>query len=127
VIFGLTGLFIEHFYEPVRDVILNLLDARCPRWSVFDECRDEAEFTGAAEALARDLMTAELAEVQKLMCGTIADPLTAPEAARMAESIRAVFNAKAKALKMLPREGPHFSMRKWIEGEGNATAISPLS
>jgi hypothetical protein len=40
--------------------------------------------------------------VHKLMRGTIADPLTAPEAARMAESIRAVFNANAKALKLLP-------------------------
>ncbi len=156
VIFDLTGHFIEHFYEPARDVILNPLDARCPRWSVFDECRDEAEFTAAAEALvphdgggseqfwvlaarllfvemclklrargadsnealARELMTADLAEVHKLMRGTIADPLTAPEAARMAESIRAVFNANAKALKLLPCEGPCFSMRKWIEGAG---------
>ena len=37
-----------------------------------------------------------------MMRGTIADPLTAPEAARMAESIRAVFNVNAKALKLLP-------------------------
>ena len=51
VIFDLTGTFIEHFYDSSRDVILNPLDARCPRWSVFDECRDEAEFTAAAEAL----------------------------------------------------------------------------
>ena len=136
VIFDLTGQFIEHFYDASRDVILNPLDARCPRWSVFDECRDEAEFTAAAEALvphdgggseqfwvlaarllfvemclklrargadsndalARELMTADLAQVHKLMRGTIADPLTAPEAARMAESIRAGFNANAKAL-----------------------------
>lgn len=156
VIFDLTGHFIEHFYDPRRDVILNPLDARCPCWSVFDECRDEAEFTAAAEALvphdgggseqfwvlaarllfvemclklrareadsnealARELMTADLAKVHTLMRGTIADPLTAPEAARMAESIRAVFNANAKAIKLLPSKGPRFSMRKWIEGEG---------
>lgn len=155
VIFDLTGHFIEHFYDASRDTILNPLDARCPCWSVFDECRDEAEFTAAAEALvphdgggteqfwvlaarllfvemclklrargaesndslARELMTADLAQVHNLMRGTIADPLTAPEAARMAESIRAVFNANAKALKLLPREGPRFSMRKWIEGD----------
>ena len=159
VIFDLTGHFIEHFYDASRDVILNPLDARCPRWSVFDECRDEAEFTAAAEALvphdgggseqfwvlaarllfvemclklrdrgaasnealARELMTADLAAVHKLVRGTIADPLTAPEAARMAESIRAVFNANAKALKLLPRHGPTFSMREWIEDDaGNA-------
>jgi hypothetical protein len=50
-----------------------------------------------------------------MMRGTIADPLTAPEAARMAESIRAVFNVNAKALKLLPTAGPRFSVRKWIE------------
>jgi type IV conjugative transfer system coupling protein TraD len=153
VIFDLTGAFIESFYDPSRDVILNPLDARCPQWSVFDECRDEAEFTAAAEALvphdgggseqfwvlaarllfvemclklrargqgtndalARELMTADLARVHQLMRGTIADPLTAPEAARMAESIRAVFNANAKALKLLPRQGRHFSVRDWVE------------
>jgi hypothetical protein len=60
-------------------------------------------------------MTADLASVHRLMRGTIADPLTAPEAARMAESIRAVFNANAKALKLLPQSGRRFSVRQWIE------------
>ena len=165
VIFDLTGHFIEHFYDASRDVILNPLDARCPRWSVFDECRDEAEFTAAAEALvphdgggseqfwvlaarllfvemclklrargadsnealARELMTADLAKVHTLMRGTIADPLTAPEAARMAESIRAVFNANAKALKMLPRKGKPFSMRKWIESTDDGSGFVFIS
>lgn len=155
VIFDLTGTFIEHFYRSDRDIILNPLDARCPQWSVFDECRDEAEFSAAAEALvphdgggseqfwvlaarllfvemclklrergkasnealAAELMTADLTQVHKLMRGTIADPLTAPEAARMAESIRAVFNANAKALKLLPQQGEHFSVRQWIESD----------
>jgi len=165
VIFDLTGTFIEHFYDSSRDVILNPLDARCPRWSVFDECRDEAEFTAAAEALvphdgggseqfwvlaarllfvemclklrargqgtnealASELMTADLASVHRLMRGTIADPLTAPEAARMAESIRAVFNANAKALKLLPQSGRRFSLRQWVEqddGSGSMVFIS---
>ena len=165
VIFDLTGTFIEHFYDPRRDVILNPLDARCPQWSVFDECRDEAEFTAAAEALvphdgggaeqfwvlaarllfvemclklrdrgettnealARDLMTADLASVHRLMRGTIADPLTAPEAARMAESIRAVFNANAKALKLLPKRGRRFSVREWIEADQHDGGIVFIS
>jgi hypothetical protein len=42
VVFDLTGAFIEHFYEADRDIILNPLDARCPQWSVFDECRTKA-------------------------------------------------------------------------------------
>ena len=165
VIFDLTGTFIEHFYDPRRDVILNPLDARCPQWSVFDECRDEAEFTAAAEALvphdgggaeqfwvlaarllfvemclklrdrgettnealARDLMTADLASVHRLMRGTIADPLTAPEAARMAESIRAVFNANAKALTLLPGRGRRFSVREWIEADQHDGGIVFIS
>lgn len=165
VVFDLTGTFIEHFYESDRDIILNPLDARCPQWSVFDECRDEAEFSAAAEALvphdgggseqfwvlaarllfvemclrlradgkgtnealASELMTADLSAVHKLMRGTIADPLTAPEAARMAESIRAVFNANAKALKLLPRSGPTFSVRDWVEAEDRPSSILFIS
>jgi type IV conjugative transfer system coupling protein TraD len=169
VIFDLTGAFIEHFYDSGRDVILNPLDARCPRWSLFDECRTEGEFWAAAEALvphdgggeaqfwviaaralfvefclklvadgtatnealAQKLMTADLTQVHAMMRGTIADPLTAPEAARMAESIRAVFNVNAKALKLLPSSRPRFSLRSWIEeganehsGTGSAVFIS---
>ncbi len=60
-------------------------------------------------------MTADLSRVHAMMRGTIADPLTAPEAARMAESIRAVFNVNAKALKLLPTSGHRFSVRDWIE------------
>ncbi len=155
VIFDLTGAFIEAFYDPSRDIILNPLDQRCPQWSVFEDCVDEAAFTAAAEALvphdgggaeafwvlaarmlfvemclklraegratnaalSSELMTASLTHVHQLMQGTVADPLTAPEAARMAESIRAVFNANAKALRMLPAEGTRFSVRRWVEGD----------
>jgi len=165
VIFDLTGAFIEAFYDAKRDVILNPLDARCPTWSVFNDCSSEGEFHAAAEALvphdgggseqfwvlaarmlfvemclhlqragqatnqalASRLMTADLAQVHKLMRGTMADPLTAPEAARMAESIRAVFNANAKALKLLPTEGDRFSVRDWTRGECKPGSILFLS
>lgn len=165
VIFDLTGAFIEAFYDPKRDVILNPLDARCPTWSVFNDCSSEGEFHAAAEALvphdgggseqfwvlaarmlfvemclhlqragqatnqalASRLMTADLAQVHKLMRGTMADPLTAPEAARMAESIRAVFNANAKALKLLPTEGDRFSVRGWTRGDCKPGSILFLS
>lgn len=165
VVFDLTGAFIEAFYNPATDIILNPLDARCPQWSVFDDCRDEAEFSAAAEALvphdgggteqfwvlaarmlfvemclrlqrdgkatnaalASELMTADLAQVHRMMRGTVADPLTAPEAARMAESIRAVFNANAKALKLLPVTGPHFSVRDWVQSDVRDGSILFLS
>lgn len=153
VVFDLTGAFIEQFYDPQRDIILNPLDARCPQWSLFDECRTEADFWTAADALvphdgggdaqfwvlgaralfvkfcvelvaqgrgsnaalAQELMSADLSNVHELVKDTMAGPLTAPDAARMAESVRAVFNVNAKALELLPTEGPRFSVREWIE------------
>ncbi|MCP5400751.1 MAG: type IV secretion system DNA-binding domain-containing protein [Novosphingobium sp.] len=165
VIFDLTGAFIEHFYDPDRDVVLNPLDARCPRWNIFDECRSEGEFWAASEALvphdgggeaqfwviaaralfvefclklveagdasnealARRLMSADLAKVHAMLRGTIADPITAPEAARMAESVRAVFNVNARALKLLPREGARFSIREWVEADGGEGGFVFLS
>jgi hypothetical protein len=60
-------------------------------------------------------MSADLSDVHELLKETMAGPLTAPEAARMAESVRAVFNVNAKALELLPTEGPRFSVREWIE------------
>lgn len=153
VVFDLTGAFIEQFYDAKRDVILNPLDARCPQWSLFDECRTEADFWTAADALvphdgggdaqfwvlgaralfvkfcvelvaqgrgsnaalAQELMAADLSDVHEQVKNTMAGPITAPEAARMAESVRAVFNVNAKALELLPTEGPRFSVREWIE------------
>ncbi len=161
VVFDLTGAFIEAFFDEATDTILNPLDVRCPMWSIFQDCTDEAELTAAAEALvphdgggseqfwvlaarmlfvemclkliregratnealSKELMTASLAHVHKLMEGTVADPLTAPEAARMAESIRAVFNANAKALRMLPTTGAPFSVKRWVAGDSEPGAI----
>ena len=35
VVFDLTGAYVEAFYDPTRDTILNPMDARCPAWSIF--------------------------------------------------------------------------------------------
>lgn len=154
VIFDLTGAFIETFYESDRDVILNPLDARCPAWSVFNDCTSRAEFHSAAEslvphdgggseqfwvlaartmfvetciklaaegrgsnqALADELMNADLSDLHKLLEDTMAGPITTPSAAKMAESVRAVFNVNAKAMQMLPSDGEPFSIRQWVRG-----------
>lgn len=161
VIFDLTGGYVESFYDPVRDTILNPMDERCPAWSIFNDCSSYSEFTSAAAALipsdggssepfwalaartlfiemcmrliergqatnlalSENLMTADLARVHRYLSNTIADPLTAPEAARMAESIRAVFNTNAQVLRFLPEEGEPFSIRRWITGEKKPGAI----
>lgn len=121
VVFDLTGAYVEAFYDPTRDTILNPADARCPAWSIFNDCRTYSEFTAAAgalipsdggaadpfwalaartlfiemcmkliekgltsnQALADNLMTADLKLVHKHLANTIADPITAPEAAKM--------------------------------------------
>jgi hypothetical protein len=55
VIFDLTGAFVESFYDPRRDFILNLNDERCQHWSVFHDCAHDGEFLAAAEALIPDV------------------------------------------------------------------------
>ena len=161
VVFDLTGAYVEAFYDPERDTILNPMDVRCPSWSIFNDCSTYSEFTAAAaalipsdggssepfwalaartlfiemcmkliekgqtsnQALADNLMTADLKQVHRHLQKTIADPLTAPEAARMAESIRAVFNTNAQALRFLPDEGEPYSIKKWITGENKPGSI----
>jgi type IV conjugative transfer system coupling protein TraD len=161
VIFDLTGAFVEAFYDPTRDIILNPNDARCPSWSIFTDCKTQTEFTAAAQALVPSdgtnadpfwamaartlfiemcmkliasgqgtnqalsdyLMTADLKNVHRILRDTIADPITAPEAARMAESIRAVFNTNAQALRFLPDDGPAFSIGDWVRRDDKPGSI----
>lgn len=165
VIFDLTGVFIETFYDAKIDVILNPLDARCPSWSVFNDCTTRAEFHAAADslvphdgggseqfwvlaartmfvescvklaaegrgsnqALADELMNADLSDLHKLLEDTMAGPITTPSAAKMAESVRAVFNVNAKALQMLPSGGEQFSIRQWVREEDNRGSLLFLS
>ncbi|MBC2662298.1 type IV secretion system DNA-binding domain-containing protein [Novosphingobium flavum] len=161
VVFDLTGAYVEAFYNPQTDTILNPMDERCPSWSVFAEAKNHADFTGIAaallpadgggaepfwmlaartlfvetcikliklgeatnQALASKLMMADLKEVHKLLEHTVADPLTAPEAAKMAESIRAVFNTNAQALRFLPEGKEAFSISDWIRAENKPGSI----
>jgi len=161
VVFDLTGAYVEAFYNPETDTILNPMDERCPSWSVFGEAKNHADFTGIAaallpadgggaepfwmlaartlfvetcikliklgeatnQALASRLMMADLKQVHKLLEHTVADPLTAPEAAKMAESIRAVFNTNAQALRFLPEGKEPFSISDWIRSNDKPGSI----
>lgn len=152
VIFDLTGSFIESFYNPNTDIVLNPSDERCPCWSVFEDCSTQAEFTSAAQALiphdggggdpfwvqsarllfvqmciklqeyglttnadlADNLIKADLKRLHKILMDTSAAPLTSPDAAKMAMSIRAVFTANADALSTIPQDGEFFSIREWV-------------
>jgi len=157
VVFDLTGAFVEAFYRPETDHILNPMDKRCPPWTIFNDCKNYADFLSAATALipsdggnaepfwamaartlfvemciklaasgetsngaiAHHLMEADLKAVHSKLANTIAGPLTAVEAARMAESIRAVFNTNAQAIRFLPDPvpggQPSFSIHEWMQ------------
>jgi hypothetical protein len=82
-----------------------------------------AEGKGTNRHLIRALMTSTLDEIYDRLKGTIADPLTNPKAERMANSVRGVFNAHAKALMFLPDEGESLL----DQGLGGAPARSPRS
>lgn len=74
------------------------------------------EGRGTNQALADELMNADLSDLHKLLEDTMAGPITTPSAAKMAESVRAVFNVNAKAMQMLPSDGEPFSIRRWVRG-----------
>ena len=152
IVFDLTGAYISSYFDEERDTILHPLDARCPAWNIFDECRTAADFTNAAqalvphdgggaeqfwvlgartlfvetcisllregettnEALADALMRADLSELHERLKGTLAGPISDPESAKVAQSVRAVFNVNAQALLYLPSTGPRFSIRDWV-------------
>ncbi|MCW2406945.1 type IV conjugative transfer system coupling protein TraD [Sphingobium sp. B1D7B] len=78
----------------------------------------KAEGQGTNKALSDKLLTAKLSDIYAKLKGTVADPLTSPDAARMANSIRGVLNSHGDALRFLPTEGPAFSIRDWVRDEG---------
>lgn len=165
VIFDLTGSFVESFYNPETDVILNTMDRRCQPWTIFSDCDNYAELLSAATALipsghnaeddfwqkaartlfvemcikliergatsngalAHHLMQADLKQISRELENTVAAPLVATEAAKMAESIRATFNTHANALRFLPDPPPGakgFSINEWMaQGEQECSIL----
>ncbi len=51
VIYDKMGSYTRAFFDPARDVLLNPLDARAPRWSPFLEARTPRDFDMMAAAL----------------------------------------------------------------------------
>ena len=51
VVYDKMGSYTRTFFDPARDVLLNPLDARAPRWSPFLEARHRRDFDMMAAAL----------------------------------------------------------------------------
>jgi len=75
------------------------------------------EGRGTNKNLAEELLFAELQNLNLKLKDTLAEPLTATDAARMAQSIRAVLNTHAQTMLMLPDEGEAFSINEWMTGD----------
>ena len=156
VLYDKMGSYTETFFDKRRDVLLNPLDSRAPRWSPFLEARSARDFDTMAAALiprqkdaadpfwitaARQLFShgaavlwqrgetrnrvlvdhllkAELSALADAMEGTVAQSIVDPANPKTALSVRAMLTANIGAMDLLPDEGEPFSIRQWVEGEG---------
>lgn len=50
IIYDKSCNFLEEFYLPNHDIVLNPMDERCETWNLWDECRDSADFDSLAAA-----------------------------------------------------------------------------
>lgn len=50
IIYDKSCNFLEEFYQPNRDILLNPLDERGKAWDLWSECRDSADFDSLAAA-----------------------------------------------------------------------------
>ena len=51
VIVDTTGSFIQHFYDPTHDILLNPLDDRSAHWNLWKECTEDYLFDNFAESM----------------------------------------------------------------------------
>lgn len=51
VLFDKSCNFLEEFYQPKTDLLLNALDSRTQNWDLWKECRDSADFDNLAAAM----------------------------------------------------------------------------
>ncbi len=156
ILYDKMGSYTRAFFDPARDVLMNPLDARAPRWSPFLEARTPRDFDTMAAALipqqkdtvdpfwvtaarqlfangagvlwkrgvtknsvlVEHLLKTELTSLAEAMEGTVAQSIVDPENPKTALSVRAMLTAYLGALECLPDSGKPFSIREWVEREG---------
>ena len=157
IVYDKMGSYTETFFDSDRDILLNPLDERSPRWSPFLEARTDRDFDTMAHALIpkqRDaadpfwitaarqlfsrgaavlwkqgetrnrvlldlLLKTELTELAKAMADTETQSIVDPENPKTALSVRAMLTANIGTMDLLPDEGGAFSIREWIEHDGD--------
>src|SRR3546814_19161064 len=78
---------------------------------------------GTNKHLSDELLKASLKRIYSRLKGTVADPLVSPDAAKMAQSIRAVLNAHGGHLRFLPEGGDPFSIKEWVKRDDGKASI----
>ena len=159
IVYDKMGSYTETFFDEKRDVLLNPLDDRSPRWSPFLEARTDRDFDTMAHALiprqkdtadpfwittARQLFSrgaavlwkqgetrnrvlvdlllkTELRELAEAMAGTTTQSIIDLENPKTALSVRAMLTANIGTMDLLPDEGDAFSIREWIERDGEGS------
>lgn len=59
IIYDRSGTFVEKFYRPGKDIILNPLDKRSVYWDIFSECTTKYEFDEFASAFIPDAKSSD--------------------------------------------------------------------
>ena len=159
IVYDKMGSYTETFFDEKRDVLLNPMDKRSPRWSPFLEARTDRDFDTMAHALiprqkdtadpfwittARQLFSrgaavlwkqgetrnrvlvdlllkTELRELAEAMAGTTTQSIIDPDNPKTALSVRAMLTANIGTMDLLPDEGAAFSIREWIERDGEGS------
>ena len=159
IVYDKMGSYTETFFDRDRDILLNPLDGRSPRWSPFLEARTDRDFDTMAHALipkqkdtadpfwidaARQLFSrgaavlwkrgetrnrvllelllkTELRELAEAMAGTETQSIVDLENPKTALSVRAMLTANIGTMDLLTDEGGAFSIREWIEHDGEGS------
>ncbi len=54
IVYSSSEEFVESFYDEKKDVLLNPMDKRCPKWHIWAEAETSADFDNMAESLIPD-------------------------------------------------------------------------
>ncbi|MEM6415519.1 MAG: type IV secretion system DNA-binding domain-containing protein [Pseudomonadota bacterium] len=116
IVYDVNGSYVEKFYRPDRDVILNPLDARSPAWRIWNEVRHDEDFAKLAESLipeepvsdpfwpdaAKTLFAAAAKKIHQTAAEQNRDPLNAELVDLIMQSTPEEFTAFLKKTKAAP-------------------------